>query len=153
MARAIATFKDIYGVGKTFANELYRRGARTIDDLRTKDYQLTAGQKVSTTSTPPLTAPQLGLELYDDLNSRIPRDECRQIFEAIRESALAIDGKLWIEIMGSYRRGNEDSGDVDILITRDTADGLTHAGVLRRLVSDLHSRGIFTHDVSEARAR
>jgi hypothetical protein len=30
--------------------------------------------------------------------------------------------------MGSYRRGAEDSGDVDILLTRDTSDGKTHAG-------------------------
>ena len=44
--RTIAAFKDIYGVGRTFANELYKRGARSIEDLRTHDFGLTVGQKV-----------------------------------------------------------------------------------------------------------
>jgi DNA polymerase lambda len=33
-------------VGRTFANELYKRGARTVEDLRTNDYGLTTGQLV-----------------------------------------------------------------------------------------------------------
>lgn len=50
--------------------------------------------------------------------------------------------------MGSYRRGAETSGDVDMLITRDTADGKTHAGILPKLVGRLREIGIITHDVS-----
>ena len=87
------------------------------------------------------------MNLYDDLNSRIPREECRQIFEIIRAEALAIDPKVWVEIMGSYRRGQETSGDVDILITRDTADGLNHSGVMKKLVDRLMVRGMITHEV------
>ncbi len=51
--------------------------------------------------------------------------------------------------MGSYRRGQDTSGDVDFLITRDTSDGITHAGVLQRLVKVLKLKGIITHDVSK----
>ena len=40
-------FRDVYGVGRVLANELYRKGARTMDDLRAKDFGLTAGQLVS----------------------------------------------------------------------------------------------------------
>lgn len=87
------------------------------------------------------------MDLYDDLNSRIPREGCRQIFEIIRAEALAIDPKVWVEIMGSYRRGQETSGDVDILITRDTADGLNHSGVMKKLVDRLMVRGMITHEV------
>lgn len=87
------------------------------------------------------------MDLYDDLNSRIPREECRQKFEIIRAEALAIDPKVWVEIMGSYRRGQETSGDVDILITRDTADGLNHSGVMKKLVDRLMVRGMITHEV------
>lgn len=85
--------------------------------------------------------------MYEDLNSRIPREECRDLFTLIREEALSIDPKLWIEIMGSYRRGQETSSDVDILITRNTEDGLTHAGRLVELVKSLREKGIITHDV------
>ncbi|TYJ57995.1 hypothetical protein B9479_001354 [Cryptococcus floricola] len=135
-ARCTRLFKDVYGVGRQMAYSLYQQGARTIADLRTGKYPLTPGQLI-------------GLDLYDDLNTRIPRSECKQLYDLIREEAMGIDDKLWVEIMGSYRRGQEDSGDVDILITRDDGDGVTHAGVLGRLVGRLKKKGIITHDLSE----
>lgn len=49
--------------------------------------------------------------------------------------AIALDPKIEIEIMGSYRRGAEDSGDVDMLLTRDTSDGFSHAGKLTLLLA------------------
>ncbi|KAJ3749842.1 Nucleotidyltransferase [Lentinula detonsa] len=52
-----------------------------------------------------------------DLNSRMPREEAKAIFELIKPIALRIDPKLVVEIMGSYRRGKADCGDIDILIT------------------------------------
>ncbi|ORY31676.1 hypothetical protein BCR39DRAFT_465497 [Naematelia encephala] len=134
-ARIVAVLKDVYGVGETFANELYKRGARSIRDLKEKDFGLTPGQNI-------------GVELYEDLNTRIPREECRAIYELIASKARAIDPKIWVEIMGSYRRGQEDSGDVDILITRDTDDGLTHEGLLKSLVIGLKENGVITHDLS-----
>ena len=35
---------------------------------------------------------------------------------------------LFMEAMGSYRRGKSTCGDVDILLTRPTHDGKTHKG-------------------------
>lgn len=46
-ARTIAKFQNVYGVGSRCAHELYSRGARSIEDLATKDFGLTVGQKVS----------------------------------------------------------------------------------------------------------
>ncbi|RXK41478.1 hypothetical protein M231_01186 [Tremella mesenterica] len=134
-AKTVCMFKDIYGVGKSFANELYRRGARTIEDLREKEYGLSKGQKI-------------GVELYSDLISRIPRTECKQLYDLIRSSALDLDPMVWVEIMGSYRRGGVDSGDVDILITRDNSDGKTHKGLIKSLVNDLRKKGVITHEMS-----
>ncbi|KAL7424399.1 hypothetical protein Q5752_000081 [Cryptotrichosporon argae] len=134
--RTIAMFKDIYGVGKVLANQLYRRGAVTMDDLRDPSFGLTAGQ-------------MLGIDLYDDLKSRIPRAECRLIYEQIQAAAHAVDPKLLVEIMGSYRRGQDTSGDVDILITRDDADGIAHHGVLKQIIGTLTAQGIITHSLSQ----
>lgn len=44
-ARTIAKFQNVYGVGRRCAHELYSRGARSIEDLRSKDFGLTAGQQ------------------------------------------------------------------------------------------------------------
>ncbi|KAK8853367.1 hypothetical protein IAR55_004071 [Kwoniella newhampshirensis] len=136
-ARCVALFKDIYGVGRQVANDLYRLGARSITDLRTGQYPLTPGQ-------------QVGLSLYEDLKSRIPRDECKALYEMIKAEAMAFDNGLWVEIMGSYRRGQEDSGDVDILITREWKageKGKDRKGALGELVGRLRRKGIITHDL------
>lgn len=55
--------------------------------------------------------------------------------------------------MGSYRRGQETSGDVDFLITRDPTDGATHANVLKRLITRLIEKGFITHEVSGTRGQ
>jgi len=91
---------------------------------------------------------QIGLALYEDLKQRIPREECKQIYDLVKREALAIDPKIDIEIMGSYRRGAENSGDVDFLITRNDADGLDHSGVIEKLVRRLMFMGVITHEVS-----
>jgi hypothetical protein len=92
---------------------------------------------------------QIGLALYEDLKQRIPREECKQIYDIVKREALIIDPKLDIEIMGSYRRGAENSGDVDFLITRNDGDGLNHSGVIEKLVRKLMYMGVITHEVSQ----
>jgi len=83
-----------------------------------------------------------------DLITRMPRSEATEIFNLIKPIALAIDPELFIAIMGSYRRGAADCGDIDILITRKPDDGKTHRGVLRRLLEELYRQGIVTEDLS-----
>jgi DNA polymerase lambda len=67
---------------------------------------------------------------------------------------LGIDNNIFVEIMGSFRRqawslpimlflipccrGKADCGDIDILITRPTDDGKTHAGMCSLLKSSSH---------------
>lgn len=87
--------------------------------------------------------------MYDDLNQRIPRAECKEIYEIVQSETLQIDPKVNIEIMGSYRRGSDNSGDVDFLITRDDSDGLNHSGVIQRLIERLMKMGIITHEVRQ----
>lgn len=53
---------------------------------------------------------RVGLMYYDDLHTRIPRDEVSAIARAVCAGAVAY------EIVGSYRRGAATSGDVDVLV-------------------------------------
>ncbi|KAF8548405.1 hypothetical protein OG21DRAFT_1423134 [Imleria badia] len=136
---ATRIFQGIYGIrsGRHTAFAWFASGLRTLDDVRARK----CGLKLSTVQ-------EIGLKFYDDINSRMPRDEARRIFEMIKPIALAIDDKLFIEIMGSYRRGKVDCGDIDIMITRPTTDGKTHQGVLRTLLEQLHAAGIITEDLA-----
>ncbi|PFH50099.1 hypothetical protein AMATHDRAFT_145957 [Amanita thiersii Skay4041] len=140
--------------GQSTAFKWYAAGCRTLDDLLAGKggIKLTEQQEI-------------GIKFYDDINSRMPREEARAIFNSIKLIALRIDSKLVVEIMGSYRRGKSDCGDIDILITRPTDDGKTHAGiehdphpfhnalrkvpgVLRQLLAELHSARILTEDLA-----
>ncbi|KAJ3749331.1 Nucleotidyltransferase, partial [Lentinula detonsa] len=135
--KVVSIFTKIYGVGIQTATMWYARGCRTIEDLCNGlgDVTLNEGQKI-------------GIKFYDDLNSRMPREEAKAIFELIKPIALRIDPKLVVEIMGSYRRGKADCGDIDILITRCPDDGRKHEGdVLHELLQKLHIAGILTEDL------
>lgn len=64
-------------------------------------------------------AQQNGLRYRADLSKRIPRNIVEEISAGIQKAAKETLGKYLttFTILGSYRRGKVDSGDVDILIT------------------------------------
>ncbi|KAF7760039.1 hypothetical protein Agabi119p4_11734 [Agaricus bisporus var. burnettii] len=130
-------FQGIYGVGQSTAFKWYSAGCRTLEDLRSQK----GGVRLSSVQ-------MIGLQYYDDINDRMPRSEAKAIFELVKPIALSFDSKLFVEIMGSFRRGKADCGDIDILITRPTDDGQTHSGVLKRLLAALHKGGIITEDLA-----
>ncbi|KAJ7092439.1 DNA polymerase lambda [Mycena belliarum] len=131
------TFQGIYGVGQSTAYKWYAAGCRTLDDLKAGvgGVELTPAQKI-------------GIEFYDDINDRMPREEAGALFELIKPIALALDPKIEIQIMGSYRRGKADCGDIDIMITRCPDDGKTQAGILHHLLKELRKRKIITEDLA-----
>ncbi|TFK99880.1 hypothetical protein BDV98DRAFT_650571 [Pterulicium gracile] len=134
---AVKLFTGIYGVGSHTAYNWYTLGLRTLEDVRRGK----GGVKLS-------PCQETGLKFYDDINLRMPRAEAEEIFLMIKPIALAIDPKLSVDIMGSFRRGKADCGDIDILITRPIHDGKTHAGVMARLWAGLHKARILTEDLA-----
>ncbi|KAM5541004.1 hypothetical protein V8D89_005315 [Ganoderma adspersum] len=134
--KAIRLFTGIYGVGATTARIWYNNGCKTLEDIAARK----GGVRLS-------YAQEIGLKYYADINTRIPRDEVKEIYDKVRTAALKIDLKLYIKVMGSFRRGKSTCGDIDVLITRPTDDGKTHKGVLRRLLADLHRKGVVTEDL------
>ncbi|TCD65161.1 stretch-activated cation channel mid1 [Steccherinum ochraceum] len=135
--KVVKLFMGIYGAGPQVATKWYANGCRTLEDLKNGK----GGVRLSSVQ-------RIGVKYYDDINDRMPRQEAREIFEKIKPLALEIDPRLFVEIMGSYRRGKADCGDIDILITRPTDDGKTHVGVLKKLLMKCHERGIVTEDLN-----
>ena len=65
---------------------------------------------------------KLGLQYYDDINSRIPRAEIDEVNNAVGkifEKLLSENLVGAYEIVGSYRRKAATSGDIDIIVTSD----------------------------------
>ena len=101
---------EIYGVGPKKAKELVDKEIVNIEQLRERQNEvLNDIQKV-------------GLKYYEDILQRIPRSEVEEyktIFEKdfSKVASTSGEGESNMEIVGSYRRGAQSSGDIDVIIT------------------------------------
>ena len=100
-------FAEIHGVGPKKAKDLVEKGVTTIQQLRDRQDELLNDVQ------------KKGLRHFEDIQLKIPRaeiDEYKAIFqEAFNKATKGSDAKL--EIVGSYRRGAAQSGDIDVIIT------------------------------------
>ena len=95
---------DVYGIGPVKAKELVEKhGIQSIEQLRTKQYLLNEVQKI-------------GLQFYEDVLKRIPRKEIDE-YNTLLETLFSKDKNITFKIVGSYRRGADESGDIDVIVT------------------------------------
>ena len=102
--KILQTFMKVYGVGYTVADKWVNAGHRTLRDLERKA-DLTENQRI-------------GLEHYDHFNARIPRNEVLKHANIVKTTLKGLDDKYQVITMGSFRRGADTSGDIDLIITR-----------------------------------
>lgn len=124
----------VYGIGPKKAQELIKSGVDTLDKLRLHQDSLTAAQKI-------------GLEFFNDIEKPIPRTEIDEFNIAFSNVFVknTPEGSLF-EIVGSYRRGKNFSGDIDIIVTntsnnKKTFDTLIDALIETNLLTHILSRG------------
>ena len=113
----------VYGIGPKKAQEFVKNGIVTIEDLRNNQDLLTTNMK-------------LGTKYFDDIETRIPRSEIDE-YKAMLTKTFAVCGAppdSTFEIVGSYRRGNETSGDIDIIITNASNDTSAYNSLLDALL-------------------
>lgn len=108
----VSTFVEIYGVGPKKAAELVNQhNIQTIEELREKQDELLNDVQ------------KKGLKYYEDILKRIPRNEIVDYeTKLLRAFDKVRNKKSTMEIVGSYRRGAETSGDIDIIITDEKND-------------------------------
>lgn len=135
MSRVLSLFLGIYGVGNLTADKWIAKGYRTLDDLLQRA-DLNYSQRI-------------GIDHYDDLNSRIPRTEVTQLGDYVKREAAKIDQDVNLLIGGSYRRGADTSGDIDFIITKK---GTTSSGdlvpFLAKLVGSMTRQGFLTAELA-----
>jgi len=137
---ALALFGGIYGIGPVKARELVDMGLRTLTDLRVELHMrpdlLHEKQKA-------------GLFYYEDLVERIPREEMREheaylqgVVDTVRSPLSRGAGDVSLTIVGSYRRGAETSGDVDVLLRVPSSwTSLMCASYLHNVVIEMETAG------------
>ena len=123
---------DIYGIGPKKAKELVTQGIISIEMLRANQDKLNDIQKV-------------GLKYYEDILKRIPRSEIDQYAEIFTtEFNKVATPESRFEIVGSYRRGLENSGDIDVIITSNQPQVFTHfinELISKKIIIEVLSRG------------
>ena len=120
----------VHGIGPVKARALIASGIKTVAELRAaaaSDKELLTGAQI------------LGLKYYEDGIQRIPRAEM-----AAHETQLlsVIPAGMTGTIVGSYRRGAPNSGDVDMLVTYNEAMTEKAASAFfKGMVAELTRRG------------
>ena len=119
---ALTAFQNIYGVGPAKATELTKQGFRTIADLRANPALLNDKQII-------------GLKYYEQLLERIPREEMIEHEDIL----LHYLKPFTAEIVGSFRRGQPTSGDIDVLI--NVPNGVNAKQSLAQMVETMKKSG------------
>jgi DNA ligase (NAD+) len=117
-ANPVNLLTKIYGVGPKKAEELVKAGVTSIEALRARPELLNDVQKI-------------GLKYFEAIETRIPRSEIDQ-YKIIFQAAVPAGAQM--EIVGSYRRGAQNSGDIDIIITGPDATVMKQ--FMDRLIQD-----------------
>lgn len=114
----------IHGIGAVKARNLIDKyKIESISDLREK----------SETDPKILNKQQkIGLKYFEEIEERIPRSEMRQ------HEKLLVKKLKGAIIVGSYRRGLKDSGDIDVLVSEKDVRNL------EEIVEDLKKSGYIT---------
>lgn len=123
------TLLGIYGIGAVKAAALIEAGIKTISQLR-----------AAVAADPALLndKQKAGLAHYEDIQERIPRAEVAQV-EALLKNALGT--QMVATVVGSYRRGAPDSGDIDALLTHPSASAAIRTKFFREYVERLVASG------------
>ena len=137
-------FLQIHGIGDAAAQKIIDLGIKTLDELKARKDEKIPGKGKK--QLPILNeTQQKGLKYYYELLERIPRKEIEQFHKLFTENfneTLSENGLLnenySFEIVGSYRRGKKDSGDIDLIITSKD----NNVSILKNFTEKLKNKGI-----------
>ncbi|XP_006106861.1 DNA-directed DNA/RNA polymerase mu isoform X1 [Myotis lucifugus] len=125
--QSMKLFTRIFGVGVRTADQWYREGLRTLDDVWKQVQRLTQQQKA-------------GLQHYQDLSSPVQRPDAEALRQVV-EAAVgwALPGAT-VTLAGGFRRGKLQGHDVDFLITHPEEG--QEVGLLPRVMHYLEQQGL-----------
>ncbi|KAF1344855.1 DNA polymerase beta-like protein [Delphinella strobiligena] len=131
--KVLRLFYNIWGVGATTAREFYYyRGWRELDDI--VEYGWKDLSRVQ----------QIGVKYYSEFLSPIPRAEVEDIAATITRHAIKVrDAGIQTLVVGGYRRGKAECGDVDIIVSHPS-EKQTHE-IVTDIVASLEAEGWITH--------
>lgn len=133
----VIVLTKVYGIGPKKAKDLIEKGITTIEALRENKQLLNDVQ-------------QVGLKYYEDILEKIPRTEIDDYKVAFDEAMIEsnVPGSKY-EIVGSYRRGKQISGDIDVIITNDNNNNK----VFDKFIDVLKEKGILVEILTRGKTK
>ena len=143
--KVLRLFYDIWGVGADTARKFYfERGWQDLDDV--VEFGWTGLNRVQ----------QIGVKFYEEFGRKIPRAEVEGICDVVLRHARLVRGVEEVEwggerdmvavIVGGYRRGKEESGDVDVVLSH--RDSAVTENLVVDVVGSLEREGWVTHTLT-----
>ncbi|KAL8973069.1 MAG: hypothetical protein Q9183_000192 [Haloplaca sp. 2 TL-2023] len=134
--KVLRLFYEIWGVGATTAREFYYdKKWRELDDV--VEYGWSSLSRVQ----------QIGVKYYDEFLLKVPRSEVEAIAGIVeRHACKVIDQRIVCVIVGGYRRGKAESGDVDLILSHP--EPIATAGLVEKVVKSLEEEGWVTHTLT-----
>jgi len=130
----LSTFYDIWGVAETTAREFYNQGWRDLDDVIEHGWGTLSRVQ------------QIGVKYYEELLLGIPRSEVECICNIVLEHANRIHKGFQMVIVGGYRRGKKECGDVDVILSHP--DETATYGFAEKIVISLEKDNHITHTLT-----
>jgi len=144
---SIKELTRVPGIGPAAAKKFVEDGISSIADLRKNTEKLNHHQKI-------------GLKYLDDFESRIPRSEMMLHEKFVVDAMSSFDKDIQVSICGSYRRGAESSGDIDVLVAHPDFTSQTKAlgtpakeNRLKRIIGVLEKSGYIKDTISHGDAK
>ncbi|KAL9598971.1 MAG: hypothetical protein Q9219_004154 [cf. Caloplaca sp. 3 TL-2023] len=134
--KCLRLFYEIWGVGATTAREFYYdKQWRDLDDI--VEFGWNSLTRVQ----------QIGVKYYEEFLLKIPRAEVESIANIVKRHGRKVVDE-WIEciIVGGYRRGKPESGDVDLILSHPEQSAT--AGLVDKVVRSLEEEGWITHTLT-----
>lgn len=134
--KVLREFYNIWGVGASTARQfLFEHGWQDLDDI--VQYGWSTLTRVQ----------QIGVKYYDEFLAKIPRAEVESIASIIRHHGVLVrDEGIEVIIVGGYRRGKKESGDVDVIVSHRSLQA-TH-NLVEDIVYSLEQEEYITHTLT-----
>ncbi|XP_048369143.1 DNA polymerase beta [Sphaerodactylus townsendi] len=128
----------VTGIGPAAARKFVDEGIKTLEDLKKNEHKLNHHQRI-------------GLKYFEDFEKRIPREEMLKMQEIVLNEVKKVDPKYIATVCGSFRRGAESSGDMDILLTHPdfTSESSKQPKLLHQVVAQLENISFITDTLSK----
>lgn len=134
--QVLRLFWEIWGVGAHTARDFYNKGWRDLDDI--VEFGWNDLSRVQ----------QIGVKYYDEFLLKLPRSEVEFIGRKVHEHAQRVRSPDGVRtcIVGGYRRGKKESGDVDVIVSHLTEDATLD--LVTDIVKSLFDDGWITHELT-----